>query len=373
MKTIPRTSLSILLMLIIAGCSLPKVTPEVTPSSESQPTSTAPGEPGTPTPIVTIFSAGAPITSANAPQLSASARTAVSNPQQLVWSPDSQSVSLVSQNSSENSSQVFSDAILEVPSLAPKLVYAAPSGIQRLAASSDAKTVAELDQNGEQVDLVDARSKTVLRTLDPGFPAGTITFSPDGKTLSLSNLDQPEVALFDVTLGAQTATLSGFETPATSYTAGFFGSNTAIVWNAAAILQVQDITTQTLSLPFEQEDTTDVFTLASDGSVLAAAAPRTIDGILTPAVSLWSTSTASLSGSLTLTAPAISLAFSPDGTLLAVGTMSQIQVWDVASETVAATLTENPNPVYLLAFSPDGRWLASAYADQLVLWTVPGK
>ena len=69
-----------------------------------------------------------------------------------------------------------------------------------------------------------------------------------------------------------------------------------------------------------------------------------------------------------------SVAFSPDGTTLASGTLEgTVVVWDVASGREKATLQGqgHTNRVYSVAFSPDGTTLASGGSDgRVVLWDV---
>ena len=58
--------------------------------------------------------------------------------------------------------------------------------------------------------------------------------------------------------------------------------------------------------------------------------------------------------------PVGSIAFSPDGKLLAVGGYKDVQLLDAASGKVLATLTDHADVVRALAFSPDGTKLAAA-------------
>jgi sugar lactone lactonase YvrE len=70
----------------------------------------------------------------------------------------------------------------------------------------------------------------------------------------------------------------------------------------------------------------------------------------------------------------LALAFSPDGSLLAVQPYGQVQLWDVASGRMLSQVARglrSCNPSRLLAFSPDGATLAVApQGEELRLWDV---
>lgn len=68
------------------------------------------------------------------------------------------------------------------------------------------------------------------------------------------------------------------------------------------------------------------------------------------------------------------MALSPDGTLLALGSEKKIELWDVASGSCTATLTNHQNWVVAPAFVPGSDFLASgSFGKTVVLWGLPAQ
>jgi WD40 repeat protein len=91
-------------------------------------------------------------------------------------------------------------------------------------------------------------------------------------------------------------------------------------------------------------------------------------------IRLWNTQNGELRQVLATSGVVESLAFSPDGSLLASGEgtgSNQVRLWDIEVGQLVRILDSHERPVVSLAFSPDGRQLASGdYAGTVWLWGV---
>ena len=104
-----------------------------------------------------------------------------------------------------------------------------------------------------------------------------------------------------------------------------------------------------------------------DGQLLAS-------GSLAGGIHLWNLQSASIQHEFLApnSSTVYAVAFSPDGRLLAAATDApNISVWDVASGALVWTLTGHTDSIYTLAFSPDGQLLASGSRDNTIrLWNI---
>ncbi|KAL2817194.1 quinon protein alcohol dehydrogenase-like superfamily [Aspergillus granulosus] len=73
-----------------------------------------------------------------------------------------------------------------------------------------------------------------------------------------------------------------------------------------------------------------------------------------------------------LQSPICSMAFSPDGRLLACGSLDKtVRLWDCTTGEARGTLKGHDRPVYSVAFSPDGNTLAAPADKVIYLWGCP--
>lgn len=221
----------------------------------------------------------------------------------------------------------------------------------------------------------------------------SVAFSPDGKTLAIGGQNGGNVILYDVVAGRRAAVLEGqqgddvvfsvayspdggllasasqdIDTTSTSPDGTDLEGNAATVtlWDMtvrgkpAVVRQVRKIVITVWAVAF-----------SPDGKTLAAATDRVKDKV----VRLWDVATGQERAPLRGHTDIIhSLAYSPDGTMLATASMDKtVKLWDTTSGEELATLQGHTNAVKCVAFSPDGRMLASGSWDSTVkVWDVSG-
>lgn len=361
--------ISLTAIVLLAACSLPEVTPPVETTVPTEPSfiitnteSPSPTIPPVPVPVE--------ITTKNAVSLTVVSRAPVKNIQQIKWANDGLSLAVSTQNTDAFDNQLFGVSVLAIPALTPTNIMSTQDG--RVAdISSDGKLAALVSTDMTSISLVDlSAGNTVLLTFTPGFQVGNATFSPDGATLAVTKVDEWLVDLFSTADGSLVNSLSGFETAAPIYNAGFTESPQWIVWHARATLQLQEIVDGNFGPTLDHQDFVTAYAMTHDGSMLASNVSTA--GINPgPAVTLWDAAGGNVLKTYELTEPALCIEFSPNGTLLAMGVGSTLQIWDVTSSTMLTSFTEHSGQITALAFSADGKFLATAGNDnQLFLWQV---
>ncbi|MBW3599199.1 MAG: serine/threonine protein kinase, partial [Planctomycetes bacterium] len=169
----------------------------------------------------------------------------------------------------------------------------------------------------------------------------SLSFSPGGKLLATGGQDRT-IRLWNTATGEQTAVLEGHTAPVSSVA---FSSDGTMLASGSAHLGL------------------------GTGDPTARFLTREAAG----ETKLWNVSTGRESAGFDeQTGGVLSVALSPDGGLLAVGTRrGQVVVHDLKAEAVAAILSGHSGAVFSVAFSQDGRSLASGSYDHSVkLWDV---
>jgi len=376
MASVPLSRLAALFLLLsasVAGCipttptaTLTVLVPTPTPSAPvPTQTNTAPAldtdQPPDPEPttLPTGVVAGPVITAQNAAQVHSVADTQVGYSSRIIWGKNSQSLAVL---------QESGPAVFRFDPLTVEFELQVPSPQRVGDFSADGHTAAVLVDE-QSVELREISNGQAVQTIQPDGIVLGASFSPDGTQIALPSGDEWAVHLFDVASGQFIKTLTGFETAAPIYNALFSADGKSILYWARATLQAQDIATGQMGPALNHEDFVMALATTQDGNTLAAVTGKTVDDTYTPIVQLWDPQSGADLGFLTLPGPSSAVSFSPDGQLLASGVGADILLWDMASQSIAATLSGQTGSITSLAFSPDGTTLASTSDDgQLRLW-----
>jgi RNA polymerase sigma factor (sigma-70 family) len=238
----------------------------------------------------------------------------------------------------------------------------------RLAFSPDGKVVASCPRLGEAGRLWDAATGKELRALKP-MPkwVNAVAFSPDGRLLALGAGQGPHfITLWDVATGRL---LRQFAEQGWVISLAFSpDGRTLASGHDDRKVRLWEVATGGERLAFDHGDRPAVLAFAPDGALLASACnegrSNEATSGMTPAlgtapkdqdkVRLWDTLTGARLGTLAgHRAPVASLAFSPDGRLLASGSNdTTILLWDAARLPRA----ERPRGAALAAKEAEARW-----------------
>jgi RNA polymerase sigma factor (sigma-70 family) len=192
-----------------------------------------------------------------------------------------------------------------------------------------------------------------------------VAFSPDGKTLAVRSFES--ILFFDAATGRQSGAVTARLTTMMGKTFAFApdgktvafvnGHGSVAVWDVAAKKQLRRI-----AFPSPGATQTGALCFSPGGALLASCSGGGTASLLDVAGGKTLRTLGAPRGETT------SLAFSPDGRTLAVGTLAVVQLWDVAGgKLVREAEIHKDRFVYALTFSPDGKVLAAGSWDRITL------
>ena len=240
------------------------------------------------------------------------------------------------------------------------------SNLSTVACSGDGRTVAASGGSDHRINLWEVASGREL----PAFAGEaktveTLAFSPDGHVLASAG-EADSVGLWDLATGRDSRSLEGHARFVKSVAFSADGQS-LVSGSVDGVLRVW-------RLGEGQEGQRSIS--AHDGVVTAAVftrggqiASRGGDGT----IKIWDGTTGNLLRTFEVGKPAggsCSLAVSPDGRLIAAGTVHrELKIWSLADGTELKTLAGHAGAVEAVAFSADGRMVASGSADKTIkLW-----
>jgi WD40 repeat protein len=246
--------------------------------------------------------------------------------------------------------------------------------IRGFAISTDGQTIATVDDRGRVRLRPAVDGGGIERTLDDH--GQLVAFSPDGHRLAISG-DEPDVLLCDLDragrgrpLGIPVRASSGlrFSPDGRTLAVSSFGSGEIILWDiemGRERMRLRGHSAGVLTLAF-----------APDGRSLSSGSATA------PEVIIWDLATGrprhrlDLSGARTVAlaySPTVALAYSPDARRLATVNAFErpIRIWDVRTGDQLRLIAGQSRPSsFSVAFSPDGRLLATAGDGTASLWSV---
>jgi WD40 repeat protein len=234
------------------------------------------------------------------------------------------------------------------------------NGNRIVAIAPDASSLLVQEPGRLAVYTIDGR---MIREIDELDRTGYAVYSPESTALAITS--QEEFGAYVYGLDGSSVKLDGFETAAPVYGAVLGPLGKTLAWISRGTLQLHDVTAVHNGLGRRLDFTGFIgpVTFSPDGSRLAL----DVEGNL----HLYRVADGSLMAQLALDAPLSTLAFSPDGSILAANFRDGFQTWNGEMLEPLVSLPGGGTDTLWTGFSPDGRLLLTLHNDnELRLWRV---
>ncbi len=174
--------------------------------------------------------------------------------------------------------------------------------------------------------------ETPAQTWEIPFWASNLSFSPDGTEMAGVNLQEFEIQIWKTANGDPVRNLSWTEHASPALYGAFFSPDwTSVAWTARGTVQLMSVVSGDLGPTLNHEDFVNGVAWSPDGSLLAVATAATIDGNFQPVVVIWNAASGEKVTTLPQSDPTLNLQFSPDGKKLATLTSNgALQIWAVS-------------------------------------------
>jgi WD40 repeat protein len=223
--------------------------------------------------------------------------------------------------------------------------------------------------NRINIDIRDLDGK-VKQTISPPGGFGSASFSPDGKQIWLSSMEEFKAIAYDVGTAQEITSCGGFETAAPIYSTFPSPGGKWLVWIARATIQLNLLSGCKAAAHIGHEDFIISHAFSSDESILVTSTAGTINGEFQPLIYFWNAQTGEQINTISIKeSPAMGLAYSPDDSLL-VSAGSGLFVWDAKSGSEMKMLAPVDQHFSSVILSPDGQFLAAATEMEIHLYAI---